>query len=160
MYDNGMSSRAASARCMPATTRPAVPLFSRRFSCMIMACHRGDLGAVHAHEPEAGGRKRRNSYHSRRFSCITSACRRHGSAPKTGRPHSGACRGTRTLWTHDQINSQAPLFERMVYNRDHAAGQMTVASVPGDTIPECREDSQKPFIGNFFRSSDRGIVMR
>jgi hypothetical protein len=26
--------------------------------------------------------------------------------------------------------------------------------------PECHEDSQKPFIGNFFRSSDRGFVMR
>jgi hypothetical protein len=28
-----------------------------------------------------------------------------------------------------------PLSERMVYNRDHPAGQMTVASVPDDTIP-------------------------
>src|SRR5262249_49572154 len=25
---------------------------------------------------------------------------------------------------------------------------------------ECREDSQKPFIGSFLRSSDRGLVMR
>src|SRR4051812_24646180 len=29
-----------------------------------------------------------------------------------------------------------------------------------DNQPECREDNQNPFLGNFFRSSDRGFVMR
>ena len=37
-------------------------------------------------------------------------------------------------WTHDDWNP-APFLERMVYTRHQPTGQMTVASVPGDTIP-------------------------
>ena len=36
---------------------------------------------------------------------------------------------------------------------------VSVSGVKG-AAAECHEDSQKPLIGNFLRSSDRGSVMR
>jgi hypothetical protein len=37
---------------------------------------------------------------------------------------------------------------------------MQVAVIVNQDMGECHEDSQKPFMGNFLRSSDRGMVMR
>jgi hypothetical protein len=86
-------------------------------------------------DPRPVGTNDGTSYRSSIFSYVTSLCRRHEAAQKTGRPHSGAGRGTRARWTHDQLDSRAVLPERMLYTRDHSTGQMTVASVPGETIP-------------------------
>jgi hypothetical protein len=39
-------------------------------------------------------------------------------------------------------------------------GSGNASSAYYELTPECHEDSQKPFMGNFLRSSARGMVMR
>src|SRR5262249_13184702 len=72
--------------------------------------------------------------HSRKLLCVVRACDRNEPTPETGWFSEG-CPITRTRWTLSCIDAPLPFLGRMVYNRENLEGQMTVGSMPGDTIP-------------------------